>query len=185
MYQGCIERSPDTFNLFLEEYGCLMVKWFKIFGDQYVGFWFLGLVLFALQEVPYMVMPFFRLDRNPIMTMQESSVVLDICEKIFGSLCIVLMTFMIQADVPFFRIGKGYSRVGFVLAAAVLVLNYIGWLFYFNGHQSIGVMLFFLVVLPPLYYVFIGLWRQNWMLFGVGIVFGIVHFLHVYGNLRM
>ncbi len=30
-----------------------MVRWFKLMGDQYFGFWALGLVLFAFQEIPY------------------------------------------------------------------------------------------------------------------------------------
>ena len=34
-----------------------MVRWIKLFRDQYLGFWALGLLLFALQEIPYMVMP--------------------------------------------------------------------------------------------------------------------------------
>ena len=50
-----------------------MVRWFKLFGDQYLGFWGLGLVLFVLQEVPYIVMPFFPLETNPIMQMTETS----------------------------------------------------------------------------------------------------------------
>ena len=32
-----------------------MVRWIKLFGNQYLGFWILGLVLFALQEIPYMI----------------------------------------------------------------------------------------------------------------------------------
>ena len=71
-----------------------MVRWLKLFGDQYFGFWILGLVLFAIQEIPYMVMPLFHLETNPIMNMAESSAALDVCEKILGSLCIALMIFV-------------------------------------------------------------------------------------------
>ncbi len=162
-----------------------MVKWFKLFGNQYFGFWFLGLVLFALQEVPYMIMPFFQLDSNPIMTMQESSAVLNICEKISGSLCIVFMTFIIQKNITFFSVGTKLSKAGFVGAIIVLILNYIGWLLYFHNYQSIMIIMFFLVILPPLYYVLIGLWRQNWILCVTGIVFEIIHFIHVLSNLKM
>ncbi|MBP3880901.1 MAG: hypothetical protein J6E40_01770 [Lachnospiraceae bacterium] len=71
-----------------------MVRWFKLFDHQYFGFWVLGLVLFAIQEIPYMVM-------------------------------------------------------------------------------------------PPLYYVAIGLWRRNVLLAALGVVFLVVHFVHVYGNLKV
>ena len=50
-----------------------MVRWIRLFRDQYFGFWVLGLVLFALQEIPYMVMPLFHLETNPIMNMTETS----------------------------------------------------------------------------------------------------------------
>ncbi len=162
-----------------------MVKWVKLFGNQYIGFWFLGLVLFALQEVPYMLMPLFKLENNPIMNMQESSAALDVCEKILGILCIVIMTFIVRENAPVFNAGNGIGRAGFVLAVAALLLNFVGWGLYFSGRQLPGIMLFFIVALPPLYYAFIGLWRKNWILLITGIVFGIVHFTHVYGNLKI
>ena len=62
-----------------------MVRWVKLFGNQYLGFWILGLILFLVQEIPYMVMPLFHLETNPIMNMAETSMALDICEKILGS----------------------------------------------------------------------------------------------------
>jgi flavin reductase (DIM6/NTAB) family NADH-FMN oxidoreductase RutF len=34
-----------------------MTRWFKIYGNQYLGFWALGLVLFAVQEIPYINAP--------------------------------------------------------------------------------------------------------------------------------
>lgn len=162
-----------------------VVRWVKIFGDQYLGFWILGIALFALQEVPYMVMPLLHLKSNPIMNMPESSVILDVFEKITGSLCVAAMTFIVQENAPLFSVGSGICKVGFLLAAMVLLLNFIGWGLYFSGHQSFGVMMFFIVALPPLYYVCIGLWRENWLLLLAGIVFETVHFIHVYGNLKM
>ena len=75
-----------------------MFRFFKLFGSQYVGFWFIGLLLFAVQEIPYMVMPLFHLKQNPIMNMTETSKALDICEKLLGSLCIALMTFIVRKD---------------------------------------------------------------------------------------
>ena len=50
-----------------------MAKWIKLFSNQYFGFWLLGLVLFTIQEIPYMVMPLFKLKTNPIMNMTETS----------------------------------------------------------------------------------------------------------------
>lgn len=131
-----------------------------------------------------MVMPLLKLENNPIMNMQESSIILDRIEKILGSLCIAIMTFVVQENASLFRIGSGISKIGFISAAAVLLLNFFGWGLYFYGFQSLGIMMFFIVALPPLYYVCIGLWRQNWILLATGAVFEIVHFIHVYMNLK-
>lgn len=103
-----------------------MVKWLKITENQYFGFWMLGLVLFALQEVPYMLMPFLKLKTNPIMNMQESFVFLDVCEKILGSLCVFLMTFVIQKNVGFWNLGERNGQIGFGLAVVVLLFELSG-----------------------------------------------------------
>lgn len=162
-----------------------MVKWIKLFGNQYLGFWAVGLLLFALQEIPYMIMPLFKLEENPIMNMQESSVVLDICEKVLGSLCIVLMTFIVHKNVSLFSIHEKSEKLFFVLAIVVLSANFIGWALYFTGLKTIFVMMFFIVLLPPLYYIFIGLWRKNICLVITGSIFLAVHFIHVLGNLKI
>ncbi|MBQ1734701.1 MAG: hypothetical protein II038_07460 [Lachnospiraceae bacterium] len=161
-----------------------MVRWFKLFGNQYVGFWVLGLVLFAIQEIPYMLMPLFRLETNPIMNMTETSAVLNICEKLLGSLCIAFMVFVVHKNAIIFSLTTGKEKLFFMIAMVILLANYFGWALYFTGHQSIFVMMLFIVIMPPLYYVAIGLWRQNTPLAITGGVFLAVHFLHVLGNLR-
>ena len=161
-----------------------MVRWIKLFGNQYIGFWVLGLVLFAIQEIPYMLMPLFHLETNPIMNMTETSAVLDICEKVLGSLCIALMVFIIHKDAKLFSVSASREKLFFTLAVILLLANFIGWALYFTGHQSILVMMLFIVALPPLYYVAIGLWRQNTPLTICGAIFLAVHFIHVLGNLK-
>ena len=161
-----------------------MVRWFKLFGDQYFGFWILGLVLFAIQEIPYMVMPLFRLETNPIMNMVETSATLDVCEKILGALCIALMIFVVHKDAVLFSISEEREKLYFTLALIALLANFFGWGLYFAGHQSVFVMMLFIVVMPPLYYVAVGLWRRNVPLAFVGVLFLAVHFMNVYGSLR-
>ena len=161
-----------------------MVRWMKLWGNQYLGFWALGLVLFAFQEIPYMLMPLFHLETNPIMNMTETSAALDICEKILGSLCIALMIFIVHKDATLFSIADGRDKLFFTLAMILLLANFAGWALYFTGHQSVFVMMLFIVALPPLYYVTIGLWRQNTPLTVAGMLFFAVHFIHVFGNLK-
>ena len=160
-----------------------MVRWFKLFGDQYLGFWGLGLVLFVLQEVPYIVMPFFPLETNPIMQMTETSAALDLWEKILGSLCIALMIFVVHKDAVLFSVAGGRERLFFTLTVILLLANYFGWALYYAGHQSVLIMMLFIVAIPPLFYAAIGLWRHNILLTVSGFVFLAVHFIHVLGNL--
>ena len=156
-----------------------MVRWIRLFGNQYFGFWALGLVLFAVQEIPYMLTPLFHLKSNPIMNMTETSAALDAFEKIFGSLCIALMIFVIHKDAVLFSVSAEREKLFFALTAVILLANFFGWLLYFTGHQSIFVMMLFLVALPPLYYVAIGFWRQNTPLTVIGTMFFVIHFSHV------
>ena len=160
-----------------------MHRWVRIFGDQYLGFWILGLLLFAVQEIPYLLMPLLRLETNPIMNMTETSPILDACEKLFGSLCIALMIFVVQMDATLFSASGGKEKLLFVLVVVVLAANFFGWALYFAGHQSIFVMMLFIVAMPPLYYITIGLWRKNILLTADGVIFLAIHFSHVLRNL--
>ncbi len=162
-----------------------MFKFFKIFGNQYLGFWVFGLLLFAAQEIPYMVMPLFKLQTNPIMNMTESSRILDILEKIFGSLCIAFMIFIVNKNSNLFLPAEDREKIFFMLSVTVLLLNFIGWGIYFSGRQSVFVMMFFIVLMPPLYYFFIGLWRENILLTVTAVPFLIIHFIHVLRNLKL
>ena len=144
----------------------------------------MGLVLFAVQEIPYMLMPLFHPETNPIMNMTETSTVLDVCEKLLGSLCIALMVFVVRENAMVFSVSTGSEKLFFILAVVILLANFFGWGLYFAGYQSAFVMMLFLVAMPPLYYVAIGLWRQNTPLVVTGAVFLAVHFFHVLGNLR-
>ena len=131
-----------------------------------------------------MLMPLFHLETNPIMNMTETSTALDICEKFLGSLCIALMVFVIHKNAIAFSVSNGREKLFFALTVVILLANFFGWALYFTGHQSTFVMMLFIVAMPPLYYVAIGLWRQNTPLAVTGAVFLTVHFFHVLGNLH-
>lgn len=132
-----------------------------------------------------MIMPLFKLETNPIMNMKESSMILETAEKILGSLCIAFMMFIVNKNTELFSVANSKEKLFFILTVLVLLLNFIGWAFYFGGHQSFFVMMLFIVLMPPLYYIFIGLWRSNLVLTVTGGLFLIVHFIHVWGNLRL
>ena len=90
---------------------------------------------------------------------------------------------VVRKDVTMFSVSGRREKLFFTLAISIILVNFFGWALYFTGHQSTFVVMLFLVAMPPLYYVAIGLWRRNTPLIVTGTVFLAVHFIHVLGNL--
>ncbi len=160
-----------------------MFKWVKIVKNQYFGCWLIGVLLFVIQEIPYMVMPLFHLETNPIMEMPTNSIFLNISEKIFGVLCIILMILIVNRDNKLFTIKTKKEIAFFSIAVGTIILNFLGWILYFLGLQMVAIMIIFLFALPPLYYLFIGLWRKNYFLVVVSSIFLIIHLTNAFINL--
>lgn len=152
-----------------------MFKWFKIVKNQYFGFWSIALLVYLIQEIPYIIMPFIPLSANPIMEIPVNSLFLDVCEKIFGVLCVIVMVFIVNKNSKLFSVRTKNEVAFFCIAVGVIVLNFVGWTLYFCGLQSVAIMIAFIFVLPPLYYLFIGLWRKNYFLVVVSSVFLMIH----------
>lgn len=161
-----------------------MVKWIKLTRNQYLGFFALGLLLFILQELPYIVMPLIPLSSNPLMEMQDKSAVLNVVEKVLGVSCIITMLFLVRGDAKWFSLHTKKEKAFFSIAMAAIAAYFIGWIFYFNGFQSLPIILCLLVALPPLYYSFIGLWRRNYVLAALGGMFLVAHISNVWNNLK-
>lgn len=160
-----------------------MFKWFKIVKNQYFGLWLIGLALFAIQEIPYMVMPLVPLEANPVMNMPTNSLFLDITEKVFGVLCIVLMLLIVNKNSTLFSLRTKSEIAFFSVAAGLIIANFLGWIMYYCGMQSVAIMIVFIFALPPLYYLFIGLWRKNYFLVIAAGLFFAVHLSNAFVNL--
>lgn len=161
-----------------------MVKWFRLSENQYFGFFALGLIFFVLQELPYIVMPLISLKSNPLMEMQDKSVVLNTIEKVLGVSCIVIMLFLVRGNAKGFSLSTKKEIVFFSVAMIAIIVYFIGWIFYYNGFQSLPLILCSLVILPPIYYAFIGLWRENYVLAVVSGMFLLAHISNVWNNLK-
>ncbi|MGD9662305.1 MAG: hypothetical protein AB7U63_13635, partial [Porticoccaceae bacterium] len=83
-----------------------------------------------------------------------------------------------------FSLDTSREKTCFTIAVAAIAGYFIGWAFYFNGCQSLPLILCTLVALPPIYYAFIGLWRKNDLLAVLGGLFFVVHLLNVWNNLK-
>ena len=161
-----------------------VVKWVKITKNQYFGLFALGFVFLLLQELPYIVMPWIPLASNPLMEMQDKSLVLNALEKLLGVSCIFGMLFLVRGDTKWLSLGTGGEKVFLCVAMLALAGYYVGWILYYNGVQTLLLILCLLVAPPPVYYAFIGLWRKNYVLAALGGAFLIAHILNVWNNLR-
>jgi hypothetical protein len=160
-----------------------MVRWFRLTRNQNIGFFALGFVFLILQELPYIVMPLIPLQSNPLMEMSDRSMALNIAEKVLGVSCVVTMLFLVRSDAKWFSFRTLKERVFFSVAMIAIVGYFIGWIFYYNGFQTLPIIFCFLVALPPIYYAFIGLWRGNYILAVLGGMFLIAHLSNVWNNL--
>jgi hypothetical protein len=161
-----------------------MVKWIKLTHNQFLGFFALGLAFFVLQEMPYIIMPLIPLKINPLMEMTDRSAILNAAEKTLGISCIIVLLFLVRGDSKWFSLRGAREIAPFCAAMLAIAGYFMGWAFYFNGCQSLPLMLCTLVALPPIYYSFIGLWRGNYVLAALGGLFLVAHFTNVWYNLR-
>ena len=54
---------------FMKENG--VIKFVHLFKNYYFGISFIGIIAFAIQEIPYIIMPLIKPASNPIMNMQN------------------------------------------------------------------------------------------------------------------
>lgn len=94
------------------------------------------------------------------------------------------MLFLVRGDATWFSLKTRKELVFFCLAMVAIAGYFIGWIFYYNGIQTLPLILCTLVALPPAYYAFIGLWRGNHALAAMGGLFLIAHVSNVWLNLK-
>ena len=157
-----------------------MIKWIKLYKNTWFGIFILGIVFILIQEIPYFIMPFIKLKSNPLMDMIATHSVLEILEKSLGISTIVSMVFIIDTNQKWFSLSSKKEKTLFFTSIALLFGYYIGWVFYFNGYQSLSLVLTLLVALPPLYYITLGLWRNNYITAILGILFFFAHLANVW-----
>ena len=112
-----------------------MVKLFHLFKNYYLGISFVGIIAFAVQEIPYMIMPLIKLKSNPIMNMQNEIPWIEKTQGIFGVLSMILLMSIVKDNDKFFSIATNKEKVFFVITVLMILINFIGWAFYYLGFQ--------------------------------------------------
>ena len=158
----------------------LMIKWVKIYKNIWLGLFALGFLFFFIQEIPYIIMPLIKVANNPLMEMVDTYPILNIFEKITGIGTVIAMIFVVNPNTKGFSLDNLKERIFLLLSVLLLLGYYIGWAFYFNGYHDLLMVLIMLVGFVPLYYTFIGLWRKNYILVFLGILFLFAHIANVW-----
>ncbi len=148
-----------------------MLKFIHLFKNYYFGISFIGIIAFVIQEIPYIIMPLVNPESNPIMNMQNEIKWIETVQGIVGMLSMVLLMLLVRNDVKFFSIETTREKVFFTLALVMILVNFIGWAFYYTGHQYGWLIVVSQFAAVPLYYLFIGLWKNNYPLVMTAIVF--------------
>lgn len=159
-----------------------MIKFVRLFGNYYLGISFAGIIAFLIQEIPYMIMPLINPASNPIMNMQNEIQWIEKIQGIVGMLSMILVMLVVRSDNQFFSIATTKEKVCFAITILMIIINFVGWAFYYLGYQYSWLIVISQFAIVPLYYLFFGLWKSNYLLVGTATVFFIIHTINGYLN---
>lgn len=159
-----------------------MIKFVHLYKNYCLGFSMTGFIAFILQEIPYMVMPFVHPESNPIMNMQNEIHWIEMVQGILGMLSMILLMLIVRDDTKAFSIATTKEKLFFTGVILMILINYVGWIFYYLGHQYAWLIVISQFAAVPLYYLFFGLWKNNYLLVGTASLFFVIHTLNGYLN---
>lgn len=159
-----------------------MLKFVHLFQNYYLGISFIGIIAFVIQEIPYIIMPIIKLESNPIMNMQNEIKWIETVQGIFGMLSMVLLMLLVRDDVNLFPIATIREKIFLALTLAMIIVNFVGWTFYYTGHQYGWLIVISQFAVVPLYYLCFGLWKSNYPLVMAASLFFVIHTINGYMN---
>ena len=152
-----------------------MLKFVHLFKHYYLGVSFIGIAAFVIQEIPYMIMPLIKSESNPIMNMQNEIKWIETVQGLFGILSMILLMLIVRDDVGVFSLATSREKAFFLLTILMIAINFAGWAFYYAGYQYGWLIILSQFAVVPLYYLFFGLWKRNYLLVGVAAPFFLIH----------
>ncbi len=152
-----------------------VLKFVHLFKHYYIGISFIGIAAFVIQEIPYIIMPLINPESNPIMNMQNEIKWIETAQGIFGMLSMFLLMLIVRDDVSAFPLATSREKVFFLLTILMIAINFVGWAFYYAGYQYGWLIVLSQFAVVPLYYLFFGLWKSNFLLAGAAVPFFLIH----------
>ena len=152
-----------------------MIKFLHLFKNYYLGISFTGIAAFVIQEIPYIVMPLIKPASNPIMNMPNEIKWIETVQGIFGMLSMILMMLIVRDDVKLIPRETKKEKTFYFLMILMILINFIGWILYYMGYQYGWLIIISQFAVVPLYYLFFGLWKSNYLLVGTAVPFFVIH----------
>ena len=162
-----------------------MLKFIHLFKNYYLGISFMGIAAFVIQEIPYIIMPFIKPASNPIMNMQNEMKWIETIQGILGMLSMILLMLIVRDDVKLFPITTTKDKAFFALTVFMILINFVGWTFYYWGYQYGWLIVIGQFAVVLLYYLCFGLWKRNYLLVGTAALFFIIHTINGFMNFIM
>lgn len=128
-----------------------------------------------IQEIPYIVMPLIKPASNPIMSMTSEIEWIETVQGLFGILSMVVLMLIVRDDIKPIPRETAKDKTFLFLMVMMILINYVGWTLYYMGHQYGWLIMISQFAAVPLYYLFFGLWKSNYLLVGTAVPFFVIH----------
>lgn len=109
------------------------------------------------------------------MNMQNEIKWIESVQSVLGMLSMILLMLLVRDDVKFFSIETTREKVYFTLTLVMILVNFVGWTFYYAGHQYGWLIVISQFAVVPLYYLCFGLWKNNYPLVWMADLFFVIH----------
>jgi hypothetical protein len=96
-------------------------------------------------------------------------------QSVFGMLSMILLMLIVRDDVKLIPREMAEDKTFLFLMLMMLLINFIGWILYYMGHQYGWLIIICQFAAVPLYYLFFGLWKRNYLLVGTAVPFFVIH----------
>ena len=179
------KEEQQQFDKFQFMEGNSVIKFVHLFRNYYLGISFIGIIAFIIQEIPYIIMPLIKPTSNPIMNMQNEIQWIEKVQGLVGILSMFLLMLIVRDDIKLFSISTTKEKTFFALTIGMILINFVGWTFYYLGYQYGWLIVVSQFAVVPLYYLFFGLWKSNYLLVGTASLFFIIHTINGYMNFIM
>lgn len=120
-------------------------------------------------------MPLIKPASNPIMSMTSEIEWIETVQGLFGILSMVVLMLIVRDDIKPIPRETAKDKTFLFLMVMMILINYVGWTLYYMGHQYGWLIIISQFAAVPLYYLFFGLWKSNYLLVGTAVPFFVIH----------